>query len=272
MGAPGDSHPRPEAGRTSGMVNREEQIPAVDVLRDELGATAALWAGALHAVEPDRWVALSQATAVEYNLIVCHGAQDTHCVAASVEEIGMLGVPTLLALAGRALGSAQVAVDAGLVCVGDRAFMARAGAGSALDPDVRQARLDELPAVREVMVEAFETTPELVAVALPDPDRWPTGTRVWLLESEGGIKAVTGAVQAGSALAIWSMATRPSEQHRGYGRRLLDTVLCAGVDDGADHSVLITSPVGESLYRSLGYSVVERWQQWSRPRWVLGRT
>jgi hypothetical protein len=35
--------------------------------------------------------------------------------------------------------------------------------------------------------------------------------------------------------------------------------------------LLQSSAAGESLSRSVGYEVVEYWQVWSRPRWVLGR-
>ena len=244
-------------------------LPPADVLRDELGASAALWADAHHQVEADRWVATSTAPAVDYNLIVCHGPHESGVVAKSVEEIGAGKVPTLLALAGEALGSAQLVVDAGWVCVGDRAFMARPGLPPTSDPAARLATPDELPAVRAVLAETFETTPELAVTAIPEPGNWPPGTEVWLLEENGDIRAVTAAVRVGSALGIWSTATLPGHQGHGFGRRLLETVLDATT---ADHSVLQSSVVGEPFYRSLGYQVVERWQQWSRPRWVLGRT
>lgn len=247
-------------------------LPAVEQLRDELGMSAALWADARHTVEPDRWVACSHALSVEYNLVVCHGPHASGTVAQSVEEIGAAKVPTLLALAGEALGSAQVAADAGWVCVGDRAFMARPGPGTSIDPAVRTAAPDDLPAVRAALADTFETSEALAAVALPDPAQWPPDTGVWLLDTGGEIRAVTAAVGVGRGLAIWSTATLPSHQHHGYGRRLLESVLCAGADAGADHSILLSSAVGEPFYHSLGYQVVERWQQWSRPRWVLGQT
>jgi GNAT superfamily N-acetyltransferase len=244
-------------------------LPEAAVLRDELGASAALWADAHHQVEADRWVAKSSAPTVDYNLVVCHGPHESGVVAQSVEEIGAGTVPTVLALAGEALGSAQPVVDAGWVCVGERAFMARPGRPSTADPAVRLATHDELPAVRAVLAETFETTPELAMAAVPDPATWPPGTEIWLCEEDGGIRAMTAAVPSGSGLGIWSTATLPGHQGHGFGRRLLETMLDAS---SADHSVLQSSVAGEPFYRSLGYQVVERWQQWSRPRWVLGRT
>ena len=243
-------------------------LPSVDQLRDELGASAALWADARHVVEADRWLALSHATSVEFNLVVCHGPHDSGVVATSLAEIIEANVPTVMALAGDALGSAQVAVDAGWACVGDRAFMALRSPALAADPAARLATPDDLPAVRAVLAETFGTAPELAEVALPEPGTWPSGTEVWLLD-DGEVRAVTASVRVGTGLGIWSTATLPSQQGHGYGRRLLESVLAAS---GADHSVLQSSVVGEPFYRSLGYQVVERWQQWSRPRWVMGRT
>ena len=243
-------------------------LPPVGELRDELGTSAALWADARHQIEVDRWLALSHAPSVEFNLVLCHGPHASGTVARSVEEIGARRVPTLLALAGEALGSAQVAADAGWVCVGERAFMALGRPTVSVDPAARLATADDLPAVRAVLAETFDTAPDLAAVALPEPQAWPPGTEVWLLD-DGALRAVTAAVRVGNGLGIWSTATLPGQQGHGYGRRLLESVLAAS---GADHSVLQSSVVGEPFYRSLGYQVVERWQQWSRPRWVLGRT
>jgi len=40
---------------------------------------------------------------------------------------------------------------------------------------------------------------------------------------------------------------------------------------GAGGSLLLATRAGEPLYRSVGYSVVDYLQLWSRPRWVLAR-
>ena len=83
------------------------------------------------------------------------------------------------------------------------------------------------------------------------------------------VASVTIAVEDGLAV-VWSMATRSECQGRGYGRRLLETVLRHQFDRGATGSLLHSSVAGERLYRSLGYAVVDYLQLWSRPRWVLG--
>jgi ribosomal protein S18 acetylase RimI-like enzyme len=75
-----------------------------------------------------------------------------------------------------------------------------------------------------------------------------------------------------TASTVWSMSTPPDQQRRGYGDRLLRAVLSNVVEAGSEEILLYSSPSGERLYRSVGFRVVEYWQQWSRPRWILGRT
>ncbi len=71
---------------------------------------------------------------------------------------------------------------------------------------------------------------------------------------------------------VWSMATPPAWQNKGYGRRLLTTALASSAALGVTESILQASSAGEALYRALGYEVTEYWQTWSRPRWVFGRS
>ena len=78
----------------------------------------------------------------------------------------------------------------------------------------------------------------------------------------------TGIVEDG-LFVVWSMATRPECQGLGYGRRLLHSVLGRQFEEGVAGSLLQSSVAGQKLYRDLGYTVVEYWQLWSRPRWVM---
>jgi ribosomal protein S18 acetylase RimI-like enzyme len=69
---------------------------------------------------------------------------------------------------------------------------------------------------------------------------------------------------------VWSMATRPDCQGHGYGRTLLESALGQLFERGATGSLLQSSLVGQRLYGGIGYSTIEHWQLWSRPRWVMG--
>jgi GNAT superfamily N-acetyltransferase len=76
-------------------------------------------------------------------------------------------------------------------------------------------------------------------------------------------------VQVGDTVTVWSMATAQVARRRGYGAAALSAALAAAARDGATSSLLSSSAAGERLYSALGYRELERWQQWSRPRWVL---
>jgi ribosomal protein S18 acetylase RimI-like enzyme len=84
------------------------------------------------------------------------------------------------------------------------------------------------------------------------------------------VSSFTSVVEDG-LVVVWSMATRVECQGRGYGRRLLEAALSSELEQGAVGSLLQSSAAGKKLYRSLGYTDVEYWQLWSRPRWVMGR-
>ncbi len=260
----------------------------LDRWRDELGASAALWAGGgRHAIEADRWLAFSRAKSVDYNLVVCHGP-GPDVVRRSLDDVGAEGVPVVIMLAGRALASAQPLVDAGWVCIGAQPLMlltdptgsadsvsADSVSTDAVSTDTAVDRITgpaDLAEARLVVAEVFDISPAMAAVAVPDRVTDGADLSAWVLREQGRMAAVTAAVRRGEGLAIWSMATPPDLRRRGYGRRLLRSVLAQAETEGVDHSLLYSSPEAEPLYRSLGYRVLERWQLWSRPRWVLGRT
>jgi GNAT superfamily N-acetyltransferase len=245
----------------------------LDLLRNEFGTSTKLWTGqGLHRVEADRWIALSHIPAVEHNVIVCHGPHRSGVVAQSLEDIRQAKVPGIIMLAGRALESAQVMVDAGWTCIGEGTFMALAELPTTPDPEVRRMGPDDLPTVHAILAESFRQPLEVSSLTVPVEALALPEVEGWLLDAEGGIRSVTAAVQVDNGVSIWSMATPLSDQHRGYGRRLLITALARAGENGCDHSTLLASTAGEPLYRSLGYEVLEHWQKWSRPRWVLGQS
>lgn len=81
----------------------------------------------------------------------------------------------------------------------------------------------------------------------------------WLLEEDGVAVscAVTGLVE--QTLSVWAMSTPARLSRRGYGRAVLDSVLAAGVIDGATTGVLGATPAGRPLYLATGWRDVEEW-------------
>lgn len=257
---------------------------ALSRLRCELGATAEVWAGPAGAtIREDRWSAISGARRVDYNLVVCH-AGVPGSVAEGIEELAAAKVPGVLMLAGRALGQAQTLVGAGWVCIGSVPFMelllAAPGAPSvcAERPPTHHAGVifrcgaAELPEARAVIQEAFSLEPEHGLVALPPDAAQRAENAIWALRDSGGrVVCALIAVRRDDAVAIWSMATVPAARRAGYGAAVLGAALAEAARLGVKRCLLYASEAGEPLYRSLGFRELERWQLWSRPRWVLGR-
>ncbi len=245
-------------------------------LRSLLGVSAALWAGPDGVTVQDRgWTALSGAASVDYNVVLCHGASAGADLQAGVESIAGAGVPGVLMVAGPALGEVQKLSEVGWVCIGSVPLMAlelgrseRAPAA----PAVRRLERDELDAARKIVDRVFGVGPELSLVAIPPDAADRAGQSVWgAFDEENELVSCLATVRAHEIVAIWSMATETEARGRGHGARALRGALAATADDGAQCSLLYSSPQGEPFYRAVGYRELERWQLWSRPRWVLGR-
>jgi GNAT superfamily N-acetyltransferase len=154
------------------------------------------------------------------------------------------------------------------------------GLGSRVDvPPARAARAvrrldqDDHPAVRELVGEVFGVGPDLAGVAISGVTAGLDGHALWgAFDPAGTLVSCLATVRVGDTVTVWSMATALTARRRGYGAAALSTALAAAADDGATSSLLSSSAAGEPLYRAVGYRVLEHWEQWSRPRWVLART
>ena len=239
-----------------------------------LGASAALWAGVEGVrVHDAGWSAISGVSSVDYNVVFCSGGRSD--VDAGVELIAAAGVPAVLMVAGTALGEVQTLVQRSWVCIGSSPMMALdldavpAAPGSST---ARRLADDEVDSARELVAEVFEVGEELSRVAIPPGIRDRAGMAVWgAHDATGRLVSCLAAVREQEAIAIWSMATAQQARGQGHGRRLLEATLAAAATDGATSSILYSSAAGEPFYRATGYRELERWQMWSRPRWVLGR-
>jgi GNAT superfamily N-acetyltransferase len=223
--------------------------------------------------EPGLSMTFSGEKAVNYNVVVCH-APGSPVVERALAAVVDTGLPALIMLAGPALGAARVLADAHWVPVEAGPFMALALSPADLDPSVRRLGVDGSTELRSMVEKTYGLSPSIARLAFPDsaasdaPDA-DTAFAVWgLYEGDTMVSGVvTSAVD--DTVCIWFMATPPELQRRGYGRRLLSGVLAQCARQGTKTCLLISSPAGEALYLSMGFSVVEYWQVWSRPRWVL---
>jgi GNAT superfamily N-acetyltransferase len=246
--------------------------------RQHLGASTALWAGSgRHEVTEQRWLTLSGCPSTDFNVILCYGDQRGDwgpLLTESLADVKLANVPSVIMVTGVALGSVQVLIDAKWVCIGEVPLMHLAAAEVPPDPRdeaVRVLGADDLGNVRAIVSEAFGLPPDITELGIPDATTEPGPFALWGVEIDGRLVSVAASVRVGSSAAFWSVATPSSEHRRGYGQRLFASVHPRLREEGVEDFLLYASGPGQALYRRLGYSVVENWQLWSYPRWVLGR-
>jgi GNAT superfamily N-acetyltransferase len=246
--------------------------------RQHLGASTALWAGTgRHEVTEQRWVTLSGWPGTDFNVILCYGDQAGDwgpLLTESLADIKAAKVPSVVMVTGPALGSVQVLIDAKWVCIGEVPLMHLPATMVPPDPHddtVRVLGAEDLADVRAVVSEAFGLPPHITELGIPDATTEPGPFALWGVETDGRLVSVAVSVRVGSSAAFWSVATPPTEHRRGYGQRLFASVHPRLRAEGVEDFLLYASGPGQALYRRLGYRVVENWQQWSYPRWVLGR-
>jgi GNAT superfamily N-acetyltransferase len=248
-----------------------------EAARRQLGASAALWAGESGVSwQTNGWSAFSGHRAIDYNVVFRDGGGGD-ALDEAVERIAQARVPTVLMVAGSGLGEVQRLVARDWVCIGATPVMVLG-----LEPndvsnvDRAQARRlagVDLAAARELISDVFDTSPHAARVALPDDldGRDPARSAWGAYDTAGRLCSCLALIQIEDSAVVWSMATAAEARGRGYGRWALRAGLRAAVATGARRSLLYASATGEPFYRRLGYLELERWQMWSRPRWVLGR-
>jgi len=252
--------------------------------RRAVGESARLWSqkGTLR-VDEGRWLALSGAPSPDYNVALCYDRDGAATVEAVRGELLDAGAPAVLLLAGSALGAAQALADAGWVCIGATSLMclgvdtapeprlAPPGVEQSAAPAVRRLGPEDLDEARRVIAAAFGLSTSDAAAAVPEcAMTGDDGISLWGLDAEGQLGSVIVAVEEGARVVFWHLGTSPGLQRRGLGRRLMSQVQARLVVEGAEEFLLLSVDRNQAVYERLGYRVVEYWQQWSRPRWVLG--
>lgn len=252
-------------------------VPAVDSGGTEwwelLGRSARIWAGP-RGVEAGEgwWTALSGQSNLNYNLACCHARDTGVLVDRCLDPTLRVGKPALIMLSGPGLVTAQKLVESRWVTVGALPLMALCDLSAFSTDDTGVERLDrhQLEAARHLLAECYGLDRGTAETAIPDAVVDSPDLAAWGLYAEGAlVSCVTTVLQEG-VVVVWSMATRRESQRRGYGRRLLESVLNDQLQRGASASLLHSSLAAEALYRHLGYTVIEYLQLWSRPRWALG--
>jgi N-acetylglutamate synthase-like GNAT family acetyltransferase len=130
---------------------------------------------------------------------------------------------------------------------------------------IRNAEPSDLAVVRQISADAYITAyvPVLGYIPLPaEEDYGPRIARqeVWIIEKNGYAVGVAVLEESPDHLLVHSIAVRPTEQGRGYGKALLDFADQRAVELGVPEVRLFTNSLMQrniALYRGHGYTEVD---------------
>jgi N-acetylglutamate synthase len=91
------------------------------------------------------------------------------------------------------------------------------------------------------------------------------GCSVYLAEVDGVPVSTALSWHVGDGVGIFNVATPPKYRGRGYGRAVTAKAVEDGFDAGADLAWLQASPLGEPVYRAMGFRTVSTYLVLGRP-------
>lgn len=253
-----------------GSIGAPKAPPDLHAARAAYGRSTAVWAGVEHRLEPTWWLALSGAPVIDYNTALFYGEDAEEVIPEALGRIDEVGAPTLVCLAGFGLRAAQHLVDAGWVCAGTLPLMYGDPRPGREDPQVRLLREADLDAARDVVARAFDIPPEDAATLYHPGLTARSDVLAWGLFDPELVLCSVEALVGEEFFVGWALATAPGHQRRGYASRYL-----AHIDEwhrtrGGRRSLLLATRASAHLYALRGHPVLEHWQAWSKPRWLLG--
>jgi ribosomal protein S18 acetylase RimI-like enzyme len=92
------------------------------------------------------------------------------------------------------------------------------------------------------------------------------GLAYYLARAGGRDVATAAGFTTGDSVAIFSVATAPEHRGRGYGSAVTLQAVRDGFHAGARFAALQSSPMGESVYKRLGFREVETYVLYTRSR------
>ena len=96
---------------------------------------------------------------------------------------------------------------------------------------------------------------------LDAPDR-DAELQAWVLVRDGFAVAGLWACVHDGDCGIYAMGTAPQWRRQGLARSLIAHALAVAREDGARTASLQSTPMAVSLYRSLGFEAVGRYEEW----------
>lgn len=135
-------------------------------------------------------------------------------------------------------------------------------------PKLRISRVDDLAGLAlaaTIAAAGFDVPLEHLAAMFTPRVAATPGVSIFVAFREGApVSTVTTLVGDGT-VGVFNVATPPDDRGRGYGRAVTAHAIRAGFDTGADLAWLQASPLGEPVYRALGFRQVETYLILGRP-------
>lgn len=114
---------------------------------------------------------------------------------------------------------------------------------------------------RRVLSKGFEVPPGLAQIFAAGP-AVAAGDVLPLVGYLGGEAVACSAMLLTDSVAgIYNVAVVPGQRRRGFGEALTWAAVAAGREAGAGVAVLQSSPLGEPVYRKMGFRTVTRYHQ-----------
>jgi GNAT superfamily N-acetyltransferase len=117
------------------------------------------------------------------------------------------------------------------------------------------------PSVVRTSIEAAARATDEPVHTLPEPDGVP-GLDGWVLVHGGAAVAGAWSYLHGTDCGLYAVGTIPALRRRGLAAALVRHVLSDAYRRGARTASLQSTPMGVSLYRSLGFTPVGRYEEW----------
>jgi len=134
------------------------------------------------------------------------------------------------------------------------------------EPEVTRVRdAAGLAVAATVAAAGFEVPREnLAALFTPRVAETP-GLSIYVAHAEGRPASTATAWIGDGGVGIFNVATPHEHRGRGYGRAITAKAIEEGFSSGADLAWLQASPLGEPVYRAMGFRQVETYLLLGRP-------
>lgn len=226
----------------------------------------------LHIMEDGWWIALTGAPDPSYNLALVYDGNVRKNASEVLERVLAEETRSVIMLAGVGLNAATVMADAGWVCVASSPLRAMPNIPWEADSSVKVLDGAELSGARELAGDVFGV--DLASAELVYSSKYTDGRveRLVLGLIEDGDLQTAAMLSFGQPISTaWAGGTRTTGRRKGHGLRVVRQVARTAYSEVGEGSVcFLGSDVGNGLYDAAGAEIIEYWQMWSRPRWLLG--